>query len=213
MKSPVRRHQPKQLIKAKELLEICCDLSSHFFGAQLVEGGQRARHFHNKGRLIALTAMRDRSQIRTIGFRQQAVEGNGKRRLAQVFRLLEGDVAGKRNQKSHVEKAARILTCPTEAVQDSAQARGAPVLVEDFGQVPPCVTTMDDHRQLKGARNLKLANENLLLNFPRRMVVEIIEPDLADGKNFGLDGRLLQSVEVALFSARRFGKRLSDHRL
>ena len=54
------------------------------------------------------------------------------------------------------------------------------MVFDDRSQVRPGIAAMDDNWKPDLTRNFHLPNQDLLLSFARRMVVEIIEPDFAD---------------------------------
>ena len=58
----------------------------------------------------------------------------------------------------------------------------APMLLEDRQAIRPGLAAMQDHRQARGPRQLQLFDEHALLNVARRMVVVIVETDLAPGQ-------------------------------
>ncbi len=58
---------------------------------------------------------------------------------------------------------------------------------------------MDDDGQLRLSRHLQLANENLLLHLAGRVVIVKVQPNFADGQDFGLACRGPQQVKVPFF--------------
>ena len=63
---------------------------------------------------------------------------------------------------------------------------------------------MNDDRQLGGACHLHLLNENALLHVARRMVVVVIEADLAPGDHLGFVREPCEFVEICLLCQCRF---------
>ena len=95
------------------------------------------------------------------------------------FRI--GYVGGEGDEKTHVEAAARFVEGAGEAVEDAAQAGGAPVALDYFQTIGPGFAAVDYYWQLGGSGLFELAAEYSLLKFGRYVVVVIIEAHLAPG--------------------------------
>src|SRR5439155_22174071 len=95
----------------------------------------------------------------------------------------------KRNHETHIQSAFCMLPLTCEAMQDSAHARVSPMLLDQLETVFPSIVaiirwpTVNHDRQLRGPGKFHLANENVLLHVPRRMIVVIVEPNFSPGNN------------------------------
>ena len=83
-------------------------------------------------------------------------------------------------------------------MKDSAEAAGAPVLIENRETIVPGVAAVDDDRQLRRARLRELPAKNLLLHVARRMIVVIVEAHLAPADHRGLPRQLVELREMFL---------------
>src|SRR4029077_10816980 len=83
-----------------------------------------------------------------------------------------------------------------EAMQDSAEAGGFPVLLKHVEAIVPGVPAVDDDGQLRGAGEFHLLAENGGLHVARGVVVEVVEADLAPGDYLGMPGEPRQFIEV-----------------
>jgi len=99
---------------AEELKEIPAGLSRNIFERCATRLRQDARCLDNVGRLVSLSAVRARSEIRRVGLDQDAIGGEASCDRAQVLGLLEGqnarerDVEAKRNRALRQIRSARI---------------------------------------------------------------------------------------------------------
>ena len=153
------------------------------------------------GRLIALAAIGRRGQPGGIGLDQNGVEGQAGGHVAQGLGLGIGEIAGERDQKTEVERAAGLLPSAAEAVHDAAQAVGAPVDLEDFKEVVPgvgglvCAPAMDEDGALAGGGNFELADQARALDRMGRAFVVVVEADFAAGDDLGLDQQAIEPGE------------------
>src|SRR5437762_566665 len=92
------------------------------FGGQSSQFRQLACYFLHKGRFVALAAMRNGREKRTIGFDQDAFEWNLFRDIADLLGFGEGDVSGKRNHEAEIKCAFGVRPFTSEAVKDAAQS-------------------------------------------------------------------------------------------
>src|SRR5712664_4944042 len=85
------------------------------------------------------------------------------------LRLGERDVACKRKQETHTQRAPRMVDAAGEAVQNATQTGGTPVLRNQRKTVVPCVlaivgwTAMNNNGQLRRLCQLHLLHEDYLL--------------------------------------------------
>src|SRR5262249_25180626 len=91
-----------------------------------------------------------------------------------------------------------------EAVQDAAQTTGRPVFAKYVDGVIPGVLTlvrgarMNSDGRPRGAGLLHLPAKDLFVPLARRVVVKIIQADLAPGQDLGMLGKPLHLRVVAL---------------
>src|SRR5271155_4282953 len=126
-------------------------------------------------------------------------------RFAATSRIcwaLGEDVGGEGNEEAHFQAALGFAQRASEAVKNSAQARGGPFLFKDRQAIVPGVAAMNDDWQLCVAGLLQLAAENWLLCFGRWLFVVIVEAHLAPGDYFGI---FRQGVELRVVLFLGFG--------
>src|SRR5208282_2442594 len=188
--------------ESKTLVEIPRGLRADLFCGHVAQFADLTGYLPDKRRLVALAAMRNRGQVGRVGFDQHAVERNHLRRVADRLRLGKGDIAGKRNHETQIERPPRMLDASREAVQNAAQSDRSPVFAGPMFSAPmfgdhaqavvPCVlaiaggTAMNDDGQLRRSCQLHLLPEDRLLYFTRRVIVEIVEADLSPGDYLGM---------------------------
>src|SRR5712691_9137817 len=81
---------------------------SQLLGRNPADLRQFARRLHQKRRLIALAAMRDRGQIRRVCLDQQSVQGRQPRRFANCLGLGERQHPAKAQVESEIEALLRF---------------------------------------------------------------------------------------------------------
>src|SRR5690349_21017259 len=85
------QQQPKALAEAEEAVEVVASQIAHGFELDVVEFAEAARDLGHVSGLVALAAIWNRAQVRTIGFDQHARERDVLRDFAQVIGLLESE--------------------------------------------------------------------------------------------------------------------------
>src|SRR5690348_7893779 len=116
--------------------------------------------------------------------------------IAQVLGLRISRVSRERNQESHLDSAARLLEGAAEAVENSAQARRAPVSVEEREAIRPRFAAMNNDGFADAAGQLELLDKNALLDFAGRMVVVIIEANFAPGEKLRMFRQICELVVI-----------------
>src|SRR5216683_3127756 len=150
---------------------------------------QLIRHPAHPCRLISLAAMWQRGKKGRIGLDQHTVQGYFGCHLAYAFRLGEGDVAGKGDQKSPIHRSPGMLPFAGKAVQDAAQIGPHPVVFNHRQSVIPRVgaavggPAMNNDWPPPCRRYFHLLRESLLLLLARRVVIIIIETNLTHGEH------------------------------
>src|SRR5208337_5018038 len=95
-----------------------------------------------------------------------------------------------------VEAALGVFEGAREAVENAAEAGGLPDFFEEAEAIVPSIAAMDDDGELGGVREFHLLAEDALLNVARGVIVEVVQADLSPGDDFGMLGKLGQSVEM-----------------
>src|ERR1044071_5245210 len=173
----------------EEFVEIGGCLLPDFLQREASQLADAARGFQHKRRLVTLAAMRHRRKKRTVGFNEHPLERRLLRRLANLLALGKCNVAGKRDHETHIERTLRMRPAASEAMQNSTHAAGFPVLIDQRETILPGILAVfrwpavDHNRQLRSARHLHLSYENLLLDLARRVIIEVIQPDLPPGNH------------------------------
>ena len=161
---------------------------------------QHGRGLHHVGRLVALAAVLARRQIGRIRLHQQPVERHRLRHLAQRLGFLERHDAGEGDVEPQLQPGARQRRAAGEAVQDRGKRAPRHLLAQDGGRIVVGVARVDDERQLRRPRRGDVAAEALRLGLARAVVVEVVEPRLADGHHLGvprpLHDRLHRDIEL-----------------
>ena len=62
--------------------------------------------------------------------------------------------------------------------------------------IAPSIAAMDDDGKFCLGRQLHLVPEDFVLCFTRRMIVKIVQPDLAPGDYLGMPSKIPQPLEV-----------------
>src|SRR5579872_897766 len=112
--------------KRKEPVEIGGRLQSNLVSRQATQFANGACGFLYERRLVALAAIRNRREVRAIGFNQHVVERHFSGRIADLLRLRKRDIPGKRDHESHVERSLGVRPCSRETMQNSPQSTRRP---------------------------------------------------------------------------------------
>ena len=179
----MRRHPRRLAVEAEEILR---RRLRQLLRRNTLQLGQHGRSLHHIGRLVALAAVFAGRQIGRIRLHQQPVERDSLRHLAQGLGLLERHDAGERDVEAEIEPRARQLGAAGEAVQHGRKGAPRHLLAQDRGRIIVGVARMDDKRQLRYARRGDVVAEALRLRLARAVVVEVVEPRLADGHHLGM---------------------------
>src|SRR5208282_1527049 len=106
--------------KSKESIEVLGGAGADFLCRHAAQFADLAGYFFHKCWFVAFSAMRNRCQVRRIGFDQHAVERHHLCRVTNRLRFGECDVAREGNHETHIERAARVLDASSKAVQCAA---------------------------------------------------------------------------------------------
>src|SRR6476660_2714226 len=79
---------------------------SRVLGRHAADFSKLAHGFHQERRFIALAAVRDRSEIRGVGFDQDAVERGEARSLAKGFGFRKGEDPAEAEMEAEIERLA-----------------------------------------------------------------------------------------------------------
>src|SRR5205085_9348757 len=150
---------------------------------EVIQVGDDASRFNHARRFVAPAAKWDWREKRAIGFNEQPVERYAARDGAQRLGVLKRDVAGKRDQQTEFEGRFGQRPTAAEAVHDAAKFRPAPFSAQDRRRVYVSFARVNDHGQLRRTRQTQLPREDFALRFARRVVVMIIEANLAPSQH------------------------------
>ena len=92
----------------------------------------------------------------------------------------------KRDVEPEVERAPRQLRPAREAVQHGRERLPRHLLLQDRGDVGVGIAGMDHQRQTRLLRRRDVLAKALGLRLARALVVEVVEPGLADGHDLGV---------------------------
>ena len=171
-----RSRQPK---KAPKIVGGGC---GEFDRRQVSHRSEGFRYCGDMGGLVSLAAQRLRSKVGRIGFRQQAGQGQLTGYVAQILSFGVGHIGRERYQEPHLNSLPGLGERAGKTVEDAAQAAGAPMPIEYLEAIGPSLPAMDDDRQTCGAGQIKLLDEDALLNVARGMIVMVVEADFAPGQ-------------------------------
>ena len=135
---------------------------------------------------------------------QDSIQRHAHGHVAQRLRLGVGEIAGKGDQKSHVERAPRLLPAGAETVHNAAQPGFPPMLVKNEKEIVPGVggfigaAAVDEDGPAARGGNFELADQALSLHFAGRALVVIVEADFTAGNDFGLGKKRVQLGECGL---------------
>ena len=107
-------------------------------------GGERRAHVGDPCRFVLAAAVRNRREVRRVGFDEHAVDRREHRRGAHVLCVLERHDAAEREVRAERQRAPRFLGSAGEAVEDGAI--GNALVVEHAEGVVPRVTGVDHER-------------------------------------------------------------------
>ncbi len=143
------------------------------------------RGVHDVRRLVGLSALRDRREIRAVRLHEDSVERCPLRNVLDGERSLERDDAREREIEAEVQGARRERAIFAEAMDDAADVGGT-FAFEDLERVGRGATRVNHDRLLHVAREVNQARERLSLYVARRVVVVVVESDFADGDDLRL---------------------------
>src|SRR5262249_34060262 len=116
--------------------------------------------------------------------------------VANVLGFWISCAATESHQKAHLDTALGVVEGTGEAVQDPSEAGGAPVLFKHIEAVGPCIAAMDDDGQFGLCSGRQRVAEYFGLYVARRVVVVIVEADLAPGNHFRMLGKASEFIEM-----------------
>src|ERR1700737_1343152 len=180
----------------EETPKICCRGGGDFFRRQVSHIRERARYFRDIGGLIAFAAVGLRSEEGRISFDQYAVQRNFFWCVTDMVGLRISGVAGEGNHEPGVEPAAGFLNRAGETMQDAAESCRAPNLFDDREAIGPSVATVDDDGEFGVAGERHLIAKYLVLAVARRVIVKIIQSNLAPRDYFWMFGEGTQLFQM-----------------
>src|SRR5262249_24411161 len=126
----IREAESQYLRHSKKSRKILARNTADFLRLPPVQRRQTPRRLDHPRRLISPSAKRHRRQVGAISLNQQAIKRKLPGNVAQVFSLLEGQIAGKRDVETQVERLARHLQTAAETMHDG----GWPIIAEFLAQ-------------------------------------------------------------------------------
>ena len=138
------------------------------------------RGMPHKGRLVPFSPHGLRREIGRIGLDQHMLDRDLPDDLPQGFGLGERDGTGDRDRKTHFDQLPCQGNVAGEAVHHAAQVR-RPLLGQDLERVVVRLAVVDDDGQVQFPRLAQHVPELALLVRAGRMLVVVVEPDLAVG--------------------------------
>src|SRR5688572_1576996 len=155
-----------------------------------LQAGNRFGHLDDVRRLVALAAIRYRSQKRAVGLDEQPVQWDQTRHFLQFRGARKRDDTGQRQVVPRLERPASHRPIPGKAVQDHRNL-GRLLLFENAEGVVFGFPRVNHDRKPPFARQRNLAAKHGLLGFPGREIVVVVEADLAQatGQRLPVDRR------------------------
>jgi hypothetical protein len=129
-----------------------------------------------------------RREERRVRFHEDAVERGGRDRLAQMFVLGVGHVAGEADPVTTFDARACDRSVAREAVDHDPVGR---TLIEDSKDIRPRVADVDDHRLAGLVRQRDVGPEDPDLILGWRTHPEVVEPTLPHADHAGVVHELL----------------------
>ena len=164
---------------------VCAPISS---GESPRKSAILPRHLFYERGLVALAAMRHRREKRRIGLNEHAVERNHAGSVANVLRLGKGDVAGKGDHEAQIERRMCVSTVPVKQCRTPPNPARRPVLAIRRRESSHAFSLLSEGRQWMMMGSLAACansscEEDPLLHVARRMIVKVVETDLAPGND------------------------------
>lgn len=166
------------------------------------------RHIPEIARIVALSAQGHRAEIGAVGFNENAVHGADFQHLQGPARVFVGDRPVKAKIPASPEKLLCHLRGAGVTVKDPAQSV---ITAYDLQAVPVRLAVMDDHGQVKGQRELDLADKKGFLSLFMIGVPVIVKPDFPDRRAFRMPGKGSDLFQVPLLHFRQL-LRVNSHR-
>ena len=138
--------------------------------------------------LVTLATMRNRRQVRSVGFDEDAIIRN---RTHQIIArpVPERHDSAERHVPSSLDGSARECDAAGKAVQHTADAsrRG---LANEYGGIVIRVPGMDDYRAIVSRGEFELHGEGTTLEIARRVVIVVVEATFTNRDRAGVEHAL-----------------------
>lgn len=157
-----------------------------FFRRQVSHTSERTRYFRDVGRLVTFATIGLWGQKWRIGFDEDTVQGNITRDITDILCFGIGGVTRKRNHKPSIKSPPGFLKRAGKTMEDAAQPSGAPDFLDKLEAIGPRVAAMDDDGKFGFMSEGHLPAKNGVLRFAWRVIVKIIESNLAPGDDLGM---------------------------
>src|SRR6185503_16515714 len=121
-------------------------------------------------------------EVRAIRLDEDAIGGSAACDLVDRMRILERYDARERQVETEIESTLREALILAEAVDDPAHLASA-LALENRERFARCGAGVDDERLFHRARERHHATKDFALHVARRVIVMVVEPDLAERSN------------------------------
>src|SRR5579885_763462 len=166
-------------LDAEEAREVLRRAATELLSPDAAQVGEEARRLDDVSRFVAPTAERHGREVRAVGLDEQAFERDGQRDFAQILRLLERDVTRERDHEAEFQNGLGHPRAAAEAVHDPAALRARHLGAKYLDRLVVGLARMNDDGQALCLRKPQLSCEHFALHLARRVVVMIIQTDLA----------------------------------
>jgi hypothetical protein len=163
-------------------------------------GGDLLQRIRDPRRLVSLSAMRHRREVRRIGLNKKAIVRHHSNQIV-VRPLLEGDDTAEGDVPARGDREFRQGLRTGVAVQDSDNSSAA-CLANRGSRIVLRVPCVDDHRKLRLVSERNLGRQRRALRFARRVVVVVVETTLTHRDRASLE-KAAELWDVALRIERR----------
>src|SRR5258708_33017983 len=127
-----------------------------------------------------------RRKVRSVRLNQNLLQRQFLRNVANALRFRIGGISRERNKETHFDSAPRIFKRAGEAVENPAEAGRSPVFFEHVQTIGPGIAAMNDDGQFCLLGQYHLIAEDAVLRIARRMIVVVVETNLAPRNDFGM---------------------------
>ena len=176
--------------------------ASYFLQRDTLHFGHCLSDYPDEGRLVALSSVRDRGEIRRVGLDEHPIERRLFHHLTKRFCVFKSDDPAKGKIETEIQKLSCGRIVAGKAMDDPFDFARA-MVAEQFRDFVMSFAVMNHERKSGLLGHLDEAAEKVHLGLLRRMVVIKIEPGLSHSNDSALTGELLEPAPV--FFTHRLG--------